>query len=379
MKFKKAGYILIFLLFFSCITTIDINAYDLSYIENKIDLQKALDQLPDEAKDLIPSKNNDADSIVSSAKNISSSSISNFLIKTFKKTLSSFSKKYISLLGILTIISIINTSKNSLASAELSKTVNLATIMVLAVFLYDLLYTVWEIAELYLTTMDKVINALLPTMTLLYTAGGNLSTAVGNSTGTAILLTIMNYILQHALFPILKICFGLSIACTIGGINGISEIIKSIKSFFAFALSGVMTIFSIFLAFKTCISASADGVTARTVKFAGSFVPIVGSALGESVKNIMAGLSLIKSSVGFIGIIVIIFITVPPLLSVFINKFCLNLCAGTAYLFGCDTHGAFIKEINSLLGFLLAVILCVSVVFIFELTLFIMISPAFGG
>jgi hypothetical protein len=41
--------------------------------------------------------------------------------------------------------------------------------------------------------------------------------------------------------------------------------------------------------------------------------------------------------------------------------------------------GAFIKEINSLLGFLLAVILCVSVVFVFELTLFIIISPALGG
>ena len=251
MNSKKIRMFIVFLLLFFAIFSVNIYAYDLSYINEEINVDDLFNSLPEDIRNNISTQTNTGNDPIEIAETYSLKSFITSLFDIFLNSLSNIADKTLCLLAIIIILSFINVSKNTLSSPEFSRTVSLITIIGLAVYSYELLYSVWKSVEIYLSTMDKAINAMLPIMTVLYTAGGNISTAVVNSTGTAFALTVLNYILQHILFPILKICFGLTIAGSVGGINGVCEIVKTIKSFFTVILSGAMTLFSIFLAFKT--------------------------------------------------------------------------------------------------------------------------------
>jgi len=227
--------------------------------------------------------------------------------------------------------------------------------------------------------MDVVISAMLPIMTLIYTLGGNVATAVVNSSGTAITLSVINTLCQHGLFPVLKTLFGLSLTSSVGGFQGINEISKTVRTIFTVILSGMVTVFSIFMLFKTNLAIASDGVAARTVKFAGSFVPVIGSALGDSVRGLISSLSLIKSSCGLVGIVIVLCATLPILICIITNKICFDLAGGVANMLGCEAEGKIMKEFSSILNFALAITVTISVLFVFELTIFINTSLVLGG
>ncbi len=378
---KKLRYVIciaIFVLLFS-IDSITVSAYSQSKLEEQIDLNSLIDSLPEEAKKYLPTSFKNTDDILKEAQNTDS----NFLVKTIfgilKGLLPSVTKKFYSLVGLIITVSLVNSIKNTIATDGYSKAVSYITMAVISIFIFNLMTDVWANAEWYFSSINASITALIPVMTLLYTMGGNISTAVVNSSGLAIMLTILNTVIKSFMLPLTKICFGLTIAGGVGNIKGISEITKYIKNFFTVTLSGIMTVFSIFLLFKTNLSASADGAAARTIKFAGSFIPIIGSALGESVRSLMSGLNLIKSSVGFIGIVIIIVITLPTLFNILTTKMCIDLSVVIASILDCKKESQLLKEFSGLLAFFLAISLCTAVLFVFELTVFVLISPALGA
>lgn len=378
---KRTKYILFMVSFVVLLTlnTIKTQAFSPERLEEQIDIDSIIEALPDSSKEYLPENLKNSDELIKEIQKTETNSITTVVFKSIKKTLPSLTKKLFSLIGVLMTISIINTLKNNLTNSAYSKALTLLTSAVLSIFIYELFNDIWIDTEEYLSSINTVITALIPIMTLLYTMGGNVSTAIVNSSGLAFLLTVTNGILHSCLLPLSKICFGLTIAGSVGNLKGISEISKTVKSFFTLTLSGLMTVFSIFLLFKTNLSASADGAATRTIKFAGSFIPVVGSALGETVRSLMTGVSLIKSSVGFLGIIIVIAITLPLFLKILSAKICIDVSVIAASLLGCEKESLFLKEISGVINFLLSIYFTTSLMFVFELIVFVTISPALGA
>lgn len=359
--------------------SLQIYAYDTKQIDEKIDISSLFDSIPQDSQDLIPESFLEEENTVEKAKKIDNGFLIELLKKSTKKVFPSFSATLCSLLGVVFLTALVNSAKNNLASESFSKIISFITVSFTAISAYDLLSSITSSVSIYISALNTMINAMLPIMLMLYTIGGNVTTAVVNSSGTAFLLNIMNSIITGGLYPLIDICFGLTIAESLGNIKGLTELTRTLKNIFTAILSGTMTVLSIFLMFKTGLSATADGVSARTIKFAGSFIPVVGSALGDSVRTLMAGIGLIKNSVGFIGIIIILIISLPVVIKVIAAKLCLDLTSGAAVVLGCDKEGNLLKNLSSILGFSLAVIVCVSILFIIELTVFVIISPSLGA
>ena len=354
-------------------------AYDTTYIEEKINIKDIYDSLPEEVLENIDRSLFDNDDIVKSAENITSDSVIDYVTNTLVNMLFPALKSFAALFSLIIITSLINTSKNTIASESLSKTVSFITTIALCVIAFETVKSSGIYVETFLKSMDNLINALLPVMTLLYTLGGNAASSIVNSMGISFTLTLFNFIIQHLVTPVLKICFGLTIAGEVGALKGVTQITKTIKIIITVLLSAVITIFSIFLLFKTNLSVASDSVAARTVKFAGSFIPVIGSPLGESVRSIMSGLSLIKSSTGYIGIIIVFLLTVPTVLQLILTKFSLELSSSLAHILGSEKEGNILKEFASLFNYLLAITVSVVILFLFELIVFVTISPALGG
>ena len=376
VKYIFFGMIFIIILSFN---TINIFAFSPEKLEEEIDLNTLIDTLPESSKEYLPQNLKNTDDLINEIQKTDTGSIFTIFLNILKNTFPSTAKKLYSLLGILIALSVVNILKDNIGTPAYSKGLALLTTAIISIFIYEFLNDIWKDAESYISTINAFITALIPVMTFLYTMGGNVSTAIVNSSGLAILLTFSNSVLNSCMLPLSKIWVGLTIAGNIGNLKGVSEITKTLKGFFTITLSGIMTLFSIFLLFKTNLSASADSAATRTIKFAGSFIPVIGSALGETVRSLMTGISLIKSSVGFLGIIIIFIITLPIFLKILSAKICIDLSVVVSSLLGCERESIFLKEISGIINFVLAINFTTSLMFVFELIVFVIISPALGA
>ena len=375
----KVKTIIVFIFITLCLT-VNVSAqttYDIEKeIESNVDIKSFYDALPDEASENIDQNILDESSIVSSAKNIDGNIIGNYLknslINTVRKTIPALYPTIITLI----VISLINTVKNSFSDKSVSKTIELITSAVIILCLHKTLHKSANRVGTFLECTNTLINALLPTMTALYTLGGNASAVITNNASFSFIITFVNFIIQYMVTPILSISLGLTVASRIGKIKGCDKVNSLIKNFITVTLTTVVTLFSVFLLFKTNLSVATDGFAARTIKFAGSFIPVIGSPLGETVRSVLSSLSLIKSSTGYVGIFIVFATTFPTLLHLIISKVSFELISAFAHILGNEKEGDIIKDLSAYYGYLLAVVFSVVILFIFELIIFINISPA---
>lgn len=376
MKYiKYIVFILTFLLIFTC----TVNAKNQTEEGENIDISSFYEAIP---KELIPFLSEDlpfSKNAVQAVEYFTPGVFYKVFVKLLKSLLPSFTKKLCSLLGLITLVSLINRSGSTLATPFFSKTVSYVSLIGTSVFIYNIMGNIWAEYELFLKSLNVFINASLPITTLLHSVGGNVTTAALHSSVTLFILSFANVIVYDCAYPLIRISLGLSVASGLGNTEGVKSVTKVLKNIFTLLLSTSATLFSFYLIFKTNITAAADGVAARTIKFAGSFVPVIGSAVGESVRSVMSGLSLIKSSVGYVGIAVILIITLPTLLSIILNKICLDISASAAEILGCSKEASMLGSFSSALGFYLAVTVCISLLFILDIAVFTTVSPGLGG
>ena len=361
------------------IFSIKVSAYNESYIKDELNLESLYNSLSDEQINYFPKDSLKKQDLLDVADNFSLSFVWRLLLNILKPLISPTLKTLSSLICTVIIISLINTINDSLGNVAFSKVIKYVVQIVLAVAFYELLSGVWESVQIYIKSINVFISSLIPIMTVLYTLGGNVSTAVVNSIGITFILNLVNMLLNNGLFPMLKICFGLTLSSVAGEIKGLFHLTKVIKNALTVILTGTMTLFSVFLIFKTNLALATDSATSRTVKFAGSFIPVVGGALGESVRSVMSALCVIKNSVGIIGILIISVISLPIILKIILNKFCIDITGTICYILNCDEEGNLLKEFSSIFNYALAIIVCITVLFIIELTVFVSVSPALGG
>lgn len=376
--FKKIKLLSVCCVLFLLAIPLDVAAFDDSYIKQELDLQSLYNTLSEEQLDYFPDTSINEQDLLNTANSFNISFIWRLFLNIFNPLIAPTLKTLSSLICTVIIISLINTINTSIGKPTFSKAVKYVSQIVLSVIFYELLSGVWASVQIYIKSINVFISSLVPIMTVLYTSGGNVSTAVVNSIGITFILNLINMLMNSGLFPMLKICFALTLSSVAGEIKGLFHLTKVIKNIMTFFLAGTMTLFSVFLIFKTNLSLATDSAAARTVKFAGSFIPVVGGALGESVRSVMSALSVIKNSVGIVGILIISVISLPVILKIILNKFCIDITGTICYILDCDAEGNLLKEFSSIFNFALAIIVCITVLFIIELTVFVSISPALG-
>jgi stage III sporulation protein AE len=137
------------------------------------------------------------------------------------------------------------------------------------------------------------------------------------------------------------------------------------------------TVFTGLMAVQGLISAAADDLTTRTVKFSlGAFVPVVGSALGEALNTVRGCLSLLKSTLGGFGVIAIALIALPPIIECVIWLITLGFLNMAAEMFSLSSVSALFKAVQGVLKTLVAVLLSCSMFMIVATTV---VTLAGGG
>lgn len=181
----------------------------------------------------------------------------------------------------------------------------------------------------------------------------------------AITYSCKNYVL-----PFTNCFIALSVSSGISGSVRLDGIIRIVKKFAYIIIGVAMSIFLAVLSIQGVVSSATDNVASKTAKFfISSFVPIIGPSISESLGSLKACISLLKSSVGIYAVIAILITILPLLISTVIYKLSLTLCADIAEMFFVDSIKNILTALNQALSLILAVLLCVSIMFIFSITI----------
>ncbi len=166
-------------------------------------------------------------------------------------------------------------------------------------------------------------------------------------------------------------CFlALSVTSSLGDNDKIGGIVNALKKCAFIVLTAAMAVFLAVLSIQGAVNSVADNAATKTTKFfISSFVPIIGPSISEALGSLRGCISLLKSSVGIYVIIVIAIMVLPVIFQILIYKLFLVLSGDIAQMFSVCQIKRVCDSVNSALSIILAVVLCVALMFVFSITI----------
>lgn len=342
-------------------------AYDEKIYEeqyNNSGADKLFNELPDEVKksfDSIGINKPDFNQIM----DINPESILKNILDTTKKKLPGALKSVSMILAVILLNAIFSAFKISLGEKSIATVLALISNVCICMIIISPIVCFVERSASIVKASSAFLLCYIPIMFGIMLVSGQ---AFSSAAFSSIMLALSNIITQlstNFLVPALNIFFALSIVCSIStrfNFAGVCELFAKIIKWF---LGFIMAIFSGLLTTKSLIGAAVDSANSKTMKFVlSSFVPIVGSALGDAFLTVQGCIKILKSGVGAFFIIATGFIFLPVIIECVIWLLATNICMATSDIFELANISMLLKNIGKVVSIIMAVILCIMTVLI---------------
>lgn len=259
----------------------------------------------------------------------------------------------------------------SSASPNLQKAFLTYAGLVTALMLYRTTYDVIDLTGTCLDRLCSIMNLMTPVMETVFLSTGSLTQMTVSTQAVMLFVTVAGNFSGYILRPLTSLLFTLSAVASVCDEVKMSHLIGSLRKFIQRLIQLFTMFFSFMLGAQSILAKSADSLGMKTARFAlGSFIPVAGGTIAEALSTIREGMSLIKSAAGIGGILVIVLLLLPDLLSLFLYKFTLYLTGTAADLLKLDKFSALANEIHGIMELLIAVVLFTALMFVLVLILF---------
>ncbi len=221
--------------------------------------------------------------------------------------------------------------------------------------------------------MTVLMTAMMPVMGVLYALGGNVAQAASNEGILLIFLNLCDFITVSVTPAICGICMAFALLDAFGGSSQVkfTPISGLIKRWYLSLMGFVMFLLSIALSVQSVLSASADTMGMRGIKYAvGQMIPVVGGAISGTRGSVAAGVGILRGVTGDCGIILVGLLLLPALVQLLLFRMCYQITSAMATMLGCDGEAKLLGEMGSLYGYMAAAVSICSVVFILALAIF---------
>lgn len=204
--------------------------------------------------------------------------------------------------------------------------------------------------------------AFFPAFCIIVATTGGAMTSFSVNTTLLILAQGLNVISNVFFVPITNSFLALSMCSSLRQELNLGGVVTTVKSLITTSISTLSAVFVSILSLKTAVASRADALGLRSVRFAiNSIVPIIGSSISEGLLSIQSYSSLIKTSVGVVGIIAVFAIFLPSIIEVVLWRFTLSISSLCAQVFSDNGAFAVIKVFKDTL-LIINVILILSMV-----------------
>lgn len=281
--------------------------------------------------------------------------------------------KCLSLLATLTGILLLSALLRSFAESgqsALSPALSLCCTLVITLLICGTRRDGFTEISRFFETVRALALALIPLMGSLYAMGGNVGAAVANHGVMSGFLAVLESLCSGTVLPVATILIAMALLDAISDRASLHALSALIKRTFTLGLSFLMMLLCFVLGLQTTLAKGADTLALRTARFAaGSFLPVVGSSVGEALRTVAGSVQYLRGAVGTGGILIIFFAFLPTFLSVLFTKLTLGLGSAVAGLLSCKREERFLAELAGVWGYFLAVVAALFVMMVFSLTL----------
>ena len=348
------------------------------YTPEDFDADSIFDALPDELREYLPEGAESFDPELTRS-SFTFGFFANLILKLISAAINPAAKTFATLLGLTIIASVTGSLKGIFKSDGISSLFDFMSGLCIMLAMFSVTTGLFDSVSEYLTRLSVLVNAIIPVMTAMNVAGGNLGSAAVSANAMMLSLSFIQLLATSVMFPVLRICYGMSIASGLGSLK-LDGITKLIRGLLSWVLGIIATLIGCVMSFQNSIAARADSLSMRAVKFAASgAIPVVGSIAGDAVRTVAGSLTLVRATVGWTGVILILLLTLPVIIEILLTRLGVVLAETAANIIGCERERGLLNEISGLLGFLAAVSVISGLMFIYALTLFATSSAALAG
>jgi stage III sporulation protein AE len=218
----------------------------------------------------------------------------------------------------------------------------------------------------------EIITPILITLTVL--TGGTNAGAIYQPSALFLSSGAVELV-KGFVFPATIAVVVLNCLSKLNGDISFTGVTKLIKSILKWVLGITVTIFSLFVTMQSAASSLFDGIFFKTTKYlVGNSVPIVGNFLSSGVDMIVSAGSIIKSSVGLVGIILIIGEIIGPVTMLAAYSLILKFVAAIVQPMGEEKLFSLLGDLSSDIEYFIAGLLIVA--FMYALIIMLMINCA---
>ena len=296
-----------------CILTLPTFAYsgENEIITENSPEQEIEDMLPEDVQEFLGEQEFSFESMTQ----MSFVDILNMLLKEVEKVLLKPLEMFLKLCGILIIAGLLNQFKTS-NDAGIRNALDIAvTISVFILVSVPCLELLGRVEDSLNMAKNAMISFVPVFSSVMVTCGQPASAVIYSglflSTTTFVAILLLKYIVPFIrIYMALTITQGISSSLQLSGITTL--ISKSIK----WTIGFLSTLFVGLLGFQTFVAHGADTMALKMGKFLiGSGVPVIGRAVSDAMGTVFTSLKLVKGMVGTFGVVGLIGVFLPILLS----------------------------------------------------------------
>jgi stage III sporulation protein AE len=227
----------------------------------------------------------------------------------------------LTLMGKLVLLSVIcavlANLQNAFEKGTIAKLAHAISFLVLITLVISSFQMTMEIGNEAIEKMVTFMQALMPVLLTLLAALGAFTTTAILHPFILVTLGVLSTLFSTIIFPLIYLEAVLKIVNNISDKFKVSRLAGLLKEATMFFLGLSLTLFIGALSIQGVGGAIADGISLRTAKFmTGAFIPVVGGMFADVLEAIIGGSLLLKNAVGLVGLMVIGFITLFPVLKI---------------------------------------------------------------
>lgn len=266
------------------------------------------------------------------------------------------------ILVIILISSLFQSFKQTVGDTQMTSAVSTVSAVIVAIILITKMKLTISSACAAISVCSDFVFAFIPAFCIIVATSGNTVAAFSTNTLLLSLAQALNFISNSVFLPLSNCFLAIGICSGIRDELNLRSFIANMKKYLITGISVCATVFVSVLSIKTAVASSADAIGLRSVRFAiNSVVPVIGGAISEGLLSIQAYSSLIKSSVGIVGIIAVALVFLPSILNVSFWRLFLSLCGVISDIFSDRSVSSVLKAFTDAL-MIMNVILILSMV-----------------
>ena len=328
---------------------------DVCFAEEKIaDYQSQLDEYDLSSFDLL---DDDTASLLDELgiddfdyENISSISfkqIIDYISSVFSKNAQGPLRCCLILICFIILSSIVKSFDMHLSSDSVSDMYATVSNLVIAIFLVTQIYPSMKLACSAIKLCSDFTYAFFPAFCIICATSGAAMTSFSVNGSLLLFSQALNFISSNVFLPIVNSFMGISVCSSIRRDLNMGSIVSALRNLITKAISALSAIFVSYLSLKTAVASRA--------------VPIIGSSISEGLLSIQSYSSLIKTSVGIVGIIAISAIFLPAIINITLWRLSIsaaNICSKVFF----DSESSTVLEAFSSVLLIINVLLILSMV-----------------